>query len=60
MKYFTFVATVIVCVLLFSCSTDDANTMTNKSFNSQRDLDSLYIKDGDTLPGEPIPPKGKD
>lgn len=60
MKYFTFVATVIVCVLLFSCSTDDTNTMTNKSFNSQRDLDSLNIKEGDTLPGEPIPPKGKD
>lgn len=60
MKYFTFVASVMVCVLLFSCSNDDTNTMTNKSFNSQRELDSLYSKDGDTLPGEPIPPKGKD
>jgi hypothetical protein len=61
MKYFTFVATVIVCVLLFSCSNDESNIMSNSSFTMQRDSDSLFDKDGDTLIGEPVvPPKGKD
>ena len=59
MKIYTlFILFAVVC-LLISCSTDDGFAPSQKKvFNPELDH-SLYSKDADTLPGDPIPPKGK-
>lgn len=66
MKIFTFIAAIAVLSLFVSCTEDnDADPTESNKVQSNYDM---YSKPGDTLlqpppqiiPGEPVPPKGKD